>query len=115
MYRTIRHLLSAFLLVCAAIHVYGLFVHITNEGTLSHIIHTLSYLLCFVAVLFLHKKSRLAYAVGAIYPFIYHLNCATQSAIYEHKFNTICWLVTVVLPLGGWWLIRSTSVSPSDE
>lgn len=110
-----RRLLGAFFIVCAAIHVYGLFAHITDESTLSHVIHTISYLLCFIAVLSPSSKSKIAYSFGAIYPFAYHLHCALQSAIHSSNFNVICWLVVVVLPLGGWWLVKSISVLPNDK
>jgi hypothetical protein len=115
MQKVIRYLLSTFFLICAAIHIYGLFAHITDESTLSHIIHTLSYLLCFVAVFSPTRKSKIAYLIGTIYPFAYHLHCALQSALYTNNFNFICWLVAMVLLLGGWWLMKSTSISASDK
>lgn len=98
-------LFSLFLLFCAGVHVYGLFVPFNSESTASHTIHLLSYLLCLYSF---HNKSsygKWMYLAGMIYPVAFHAVCAYSTYIHQHRLNGICVLVVVALPLAWLWMI----------
>ena len=104
----VKVLLAVFLTICVLVHVYGLIYHPFPESDLSHIIHILSYSLCLFTFLRPVKYRLLLYCMGAIYPFIYHANCFFTPLIELHKFNSICMLVIIVLPLAGWLVYKQS-------
>lgn len=102
---TVKVLLAAFLAICVGVHVYGLLAPFSSESTLSHLIHLVGYSTCLLSVLLKKNPFTLPlYLCGALYPFFYHALCAWHSYSVAQELNYICWLVVVLLPLGGWWL-----------
>ncbi len=96
-----------FLVICVAVHVYGLASPISDESVSSHIVHSISYLLCLWAVL--HPSWRYAlfcYIPGMLYPVAYHALCAYRTFAEHGEANFICLLVVFLLPVGAWWLSR---------
>ncbi|HLP50896.1 MAG TPA: hypothetical protein VK154_08425 [Chitinophagales bacterium] len=100
-------LFSLFFIPAIGVHVYGLFVPITQESTASHIIHILSYSVCLITFLRPISYRLLLYSLAAIYPFMFHANCFFIPLLQQNKFNAVCLLVIVMLPLGGLWIYKS--------
>src|ERR1700722_1316092 len=96
---TANILFTIFLIICIAVHVVGLATHYSNEPVYSHIIHLVSYCICLLALLRPIPYRTLIYCLAAIYPFCYHANCAWVSYTLHDKFNGICILVVVEMPL----------------
>jgi hypothetical protein len=101
---TINILISLFLAICIAVHIYGLFYHPFPESDLSHIAHLTSYSLCLYTLLTRVKYRLLFYGIGSLYPFIYHLNCFYTQWVELHKFHPICFQVVAILPVGAFWV-----------
>lgn len=99
-------LFSLFFIPAVGVHVYGLFAPITQESTASHIIHIVSYSVCFFTFLRAIKYRLLLYALAAVYPFMFHANCFFTPLVQQNKFNAVCLLVIVMLPLGGLWIYK---------
>ena len=97
----LRILIGLFLAIAVAVHIAGLFMHVSDENILSHIIHIISYSLCLFMFLRSVKYRLVLYAIGAIYPFCYHANCFFTHLLQQQKFNSICFEVIVVLPLAA--------------
>ena len=106
MNRFITYLIALFLIVCIGVHVAGFFVHVSNEGMLSHVIHLISYSLLLLAFLRPVKFRLLLYCIGFIYPFCYHANCFFVSMLQQHHFNSICFDVIFVLPIAGIMILQ---------
>jgi hypothetical protein len=102
-------LLQAFFVVCILIHVYGLYSPITDEGVTSHIIHIISYSLCFMGLGALSTPNVLFYTLGCIYPFYYHFSFLAKQFYTNYTINFICLLVSVLLPT-GWLLLRKNKM-----
>lgn len=96
---------SLFLMFCAGVHVYGLFVPFNSESTGSHIIHLLSYLLCLYSFHSKSSYSKWMYLAGMVYPVAFHAVCAYSTYIHQHRINGICVWVVVALPLAWLWMI----------
>lgn len=103
-------LFALFFLPAIGVHVYGLFVPITQESTVSHIIHIISYSICFIALLRALPYRLLLYSLAAVYPFLFHANCFFTPLLQQQRFNWVCLLVIVMLPLGGIWISKSNEV-----
>jgi hypothetical protein len=99
-------LIATFLIICVAVHVYGLFSHSFPESDLSHVVHIISYSLCLFTFLRPVKFRLPLYVLGAVYPFLYHANCFFTPLIQQQKFNAVCLLVIVILPLAAWWVAK---------
>ena len=97
----IRGLIALFLTIAVTVHVVGLFMHVSDECILSHIIHIISYSICLFTFLRPVKFRLLLFGVGAVYPFYYHANCFFTHFFQQHYFNSICFEVIVVLPLAA--------------
>ena len=97
----IRGLIALFLTIAVIVHVVGLFMKLSDESILSHIVHIISYSLCLFTFLRPVKFRLLLYAIGAVYPFCFHANCFFTHLIQQHHFNSICFEVIVVLPLAA--------------
>jgi hypothetical protein len=93
-----------FFVPAIAVHFIGLFKHITDESTASHLIHVFSYSLCLYTILFAVKHRLSLYAIGAVYPFLFHANCFLTPLLQQNKISPICLLVIVMLPLGALWI-----------
>jgi hypothetical protein len=100
----IRALFSIFLAICIGVHIYGLLTHFNNESNASHVVHLISYSLCFYAFLKPINYRLALYSFGSIYPFLYHAHCAWLSYAQYSKWNGVCILVVVMLPLGALWV-----------
>ena len=112
-----KALFAIFFVICVAVHVLGLFKQITNEPTWSHIVHTISYCVC-LYTLFVSIKYRLwVYIVAASYPFVFHVNCAWHSYVDYNKFNAICILVIIMMPLAAVfiWNMEQENLSSVDS
>lgn len=96
-----RILFSLFLVVCIAVHIYGLLTHFNEESNLSHVIHTISYALCLFAYLFPVRFRLWLYVAGAAYPVAYHAYCFFGQLYELHKMNAICLLVILLIPLAA--------------
>lgn len=94
-------LFSLFLVICIAVHVYGLLTRFNDESVLSHIVHTLSYSVCLFTFLYPVKYRLILYFFGAVYPVAYHAKCFLSQIVYQSKFNSICFLVIFILPLAA--------------
>ncbi|MBX7181663.1 MAG: hypothetical protein K1X82_06090 [Bacteroidia bacterium] len=89
-----------FLGIAFVVHIYVPMAQPSNESNLSHIIHLLSYGSCGLAFISNYSIKKWMYGIGAIYPFIYHLNCAIHQWQDFGKFSPVCWLVVVMMPAG---------------
>lgn len=108
---TIYVLFTLFLLICIGVHVVGLTTHFSDEPVYSHIIHLISYCVCLYALLRSMPYRALIYALAAVYPFLYHGNCAWMSYTLHGRLNPICILVVVLMPLIGVWIWRQGSLN----
>jgi hypothetical protein len=99
-----KTLLVVFLLVCVAVHVYGLFTRFNNESNLSHIIHLLSYTLCLFTFLKVIRYRLWLYLAGLVYPFVYHAVCLGKTYNELNTVNYVCLLVVVLLPAIAYWI-----------
>lgn len=97
----IKVLIGLFLAIAAMVHILGLFTPVSDEGPVSHIIHIISYSLCLFTFLRPVKYRLWLYVTGMVYPFMFHTNCFFTPLIQQQKFNTICLLVIVILPLAA--------------
>jgi hypothetical protein len=93
-----------FFVPAVAVHFIGLFKHITDETTASHLIHVVSYGLCLYTFLFPVRHRLTLYITGAVYPFLFHANCFLTPLLQQHKISYVCLLVIVMLPLGALWI-----------
>jgi len=93
-----------FLAPAILVHIAGLFTHITDESTASHLIHVVSYSLCLYTILFPVAHRLSLYLVGALYPFLFHANCFLTPLLQQNKISYVCLLVIVMLPLGAVWI-----------
>lgn len=100
-------LFSLFLVICIAVHIYGLLTRFSDESIPSHIVHILSYSLCLFAFLYPVKYRLIIYLFGAVYPVAYHANCFFTQLIYQGKFNSICFMVIFILPLTAIILLKN--------
>lgn len=100
-------LFSVFLMFCAGVHVYGLFVPFNSESMASHIIHLLSYLLCLYSFYGRGGYSNWMYLAGMIYPVAFHALCAYSTYIQQQRINGVCVLVVLALPLAWLWMISN--------
>jgi hypothetical protein len=119
---TINILFTLFLIICIAVHVVGLCVaghlftitsRVSDEPVYSHIIHMVSYCVCLFVLLRPIKYRTLIYCLAAIYPFCYHAHCAWVSYTVHDKFNAICILVIIEMPLIALWIWKQASVKES--
>ncbi len=101
----VKILFSIFFSICVLVHVAGLFGQYVNEPLWSHIVHIISYCMCFYSLLFAIRYRFWIYMAGAIYPWYYHANCAWMSYTNLHQYNRICLLVVVMMPLGAAWVL----------
>ena len=109
-------LFTLFLLICIGVHVVGLATHYSDEPVYSHCIHLLSYCLCLYALLRKGIPYRaLIYFLAAVYPFLYHGNCAWMSYTLHGRLNPVCILVVVLMPLIGFWIWRQGSNLPGKR
>lgn len=53
----------------------------------------------------------LAYTLAAVYPFLYHANCAWNSYTLHDKLNGICILVVIMMPLIGVWIWNQSNLN----
>ena len=97
----LRVLIALFLTIAVTVHVVGLFMKVSDESILSHIVHIIGYSLCLFTFLRQIKFRLLLFGVGAVYPFYYHANCFFTHLIQQHHFNYICFEVIIVLPLAA--------------
>lgn len=97
----VKVLISLFLLIAVGVHVAGLFVHVSDESVLSHIIHLLSYSICLFAFLRPVKFRLIIYSIGMLYPVFYHACCFFKQLLELKKFNLICLEVIVILPMAA--------------
>jgi len=97
----IRILIAIFLLIALTVHVVGLFSPKSAEPLWSHIVHLVSYSLCLFTFLREVRFRLLLYFIGTIYPLAYHTHCFATQLLEFDKFNTICFLVIVILPLAA--------------
>ena len=109
---TINILFGLFLLICIGVHITGLVTHYSDEPVYSHIIHLVSYCMCLYALLRAIPMRTLIYGLAAVYPFLYHANCAWMSYSLHDKLNPICILVVVLMPLIGVWIWKQSSLNP---
>lgn len=106
----IKVLLAVFLAICVGVHVAGLFVPVSDETPLSHVVHLLSYSLCLFVFLKRIKFHLILYCIGFIYPFIYHALCLQKTYELTGKVNPICMLVVILLPAIGVWMWMETRI-----
>ncbi len=97
----IRIIVSLFLIIAITVHVVGLFSAISDEPLWSHIVHLISYSLCLFTFLREVRFRLLLYFIGTIYPVAYHAHCFVTQLLKLDKFNTICFLVIIILPLAA--------------
>ena len=97
----IRILISLFLIIAITVHVVGLFSPISDEPLWSHVVHLISYSLCLFTFLREQRFRLLLYFMATIYPVAYHAHCFATQLLEFDKFNAICLLVIVVLPLAA--------------
>ena len=109
---TIHGLFIVFLLICIGVHVTGLVTHYSDEPVYSHIIHLISYCVCLYALLRAIPMRTLIYVLAAVYPFLYHANCAWMSYSLHGRLNPICILVVILMPLIGVWIRKQSSLNP---
>ncbi len=100
-HQVIRILISLFLIVAITVHIVGLFSPISDEPLWSHIVHLISYSLCLFTFLREVRFRLLLYFIGTIYPVAYHAHCFATQLLKFDKFNAICFLVIVILPLAA--------------
>ena len=91
---------------------YGLATHFNKESNLSHVVHLLSYGICFFTFLKAVKFRLPLYLLAAIYPFAYHANCAWMTYSQLGKLNGVCLYVVVMLPLGAFWILSQREEAP---
>jgi hypothetical protein len=96
---------ALFFIPAIGVHVYGLIHPFTDESIPSHIVHVLSYSICFFTLLRPVKFRLLLYCVAAIYPFLYHANCFLTHLLQQDKLTPVCLLVIIMMPLGAIWII----------
>jgi len=97
----IKILISLFLLIAVGVHIAGLFMHVSDETILSHIVHLLSYAICLCAFMRPVKFQLSLYLIASVYPVFYHARCFFTQLSELHKFNSICFEVIVILPLAA--------------
>lgn len=97
----IRILISVFLVIAITVHVIELLHPTLSEPVWSHIVHLISYSLCLFTFLREVRFRLLLYFIGTIYPLAYHTHCFATQLLEFDKFNTICFLVIVILPLAA--------------
>ena len=97
-------LFSTFFVIFIGVHVVGLTTRFSDEPVYSHIIHTICYGICLYTIIRPIKHRTLLYSIAAVYPFLYHLNCAWTHYTLQGKISPICSLVVVLMPLGTMWL-----------
>jgi hypothetical protein len=98
--KILQNALILFLGIAFFVHIYVPMAQPSNESNLSHLIHLISYGACGLAFISNYWFKKWMYAVGMIYPFFYHLNCAITQWNKLGKFSVVCWLVVVMMPLG---------------
>jgi|GEM_PF-2518442 hypothetical protein len=108
---TINILFTLFLLICIGVHVAGLATHYSDEPVYSHVIHLTSYCICLYALLRPIPYRTLIYVLAAVYPFLYHANCAYRHYTLQGKLSPVCILVVVLMPLIGVWIWKQGSLS----
>lgn len=108
----VKVLISLFLLIAACVHIAGLFMHVSEEGILSHIVHLLSYSACLFTFLRPVKFRLIIYLLAAVYPVFYHARCFFTQLFELYKFNSICFEVIVLLPLAA-VIIRQNEKRPA--
>jgi hypothetical protein len=109
----VNFLFITFLFICIGVHVYGLARRFNDESIPSHIIHLVSYCVCLLALLRPIQYRTLIYCLAAIYPFCYHAHCAWVSYTVHDKFNAICILVIIEMPLIALWIWKQSSMKQS--
>lgn len=100
----VKILFALFFIPAIGVHVYGLIHPFTDESIPSHIIHVLSYSICFYTFLRPMKYRLALYGLAAIYPFAYHANCFFSHLLQQNKFTPVCLLVIVMMPMGAVWI-----------
>jgi hypothetical protein len=101
---TANILFTLFLIICIAWHVVALAMHLENDPVYVHLVFLVCYGICLLALLRPIKYRTIIYCLAAIYPFYYHAHCAWVSYTVHDKFNTICILVVVEMPLIALWI-----------
>ena len=96
----LKVLMNVFLLICIGVHIWGLMSPVTSEPVYSHVIHLVSYSVCLVSLTRPFLWARVAYTIGAVYPFIYHARCVWEHYETYHRLSPVCILVVVLLPVG---------------
>ena len=107
--------LALFLVIGISFHIYALYTHFTRETEQMHLTHILSYSLCLLAVLVKLRYRFIVFIFAAIYPFLYHANCAWVSFIDLGKINWICLDVVIMMPLGALWILRVSGNKPAAQ
>jgi hypothetical protein len=101
---TANILFTIFLIICIAWHVVALAKHLESDPVYVHIVFLICYSVCLFTLLRPIKYRTLIYCLAAIYPFYYHVHCAWVSYTVHDKFNSICILVVVEMPLIALWI-----------
>jgi len=108
---TITTLFTIFFLICIGVHLVGLFTRYSDEPVISHIVHTISYSVCLLTLLKPLRLRTLLYSSAAVYPFLYHANCAWVNYSVYGKLNPICILVVVMMPLCALWIWKQNNLA----
>ncbi len=116
----INVLVGLFLAIAASVHVAGLFVHVSNESVLSHIVHLVSYLACMFAFLRPVQFRLPLYLLASVYPVYYHTRCFFTQLFELNKFNTICFAVIALLPFAAYLIAiknkkRNSNTTPLPD
>ena len=102
-------LFALFLLICIGVHIVGLVTKYSDEPIYSHIIHTICYCTCLFALIRPLRYRTEIYSVAAVYPFLYHANCAWMHYSLQGKLHPICILVIILMPLIAAWIWSQTN------
>lgn len=97
----VKVLIALFLAIAVGVHIAGLFMHVSDESILSHIVHLLSYSVCLFTFLRSVKFRLFIYLLATVYPVLYHARCFFTQLLELQKFNSICFEVIVILPLAA--------------
>ena len=106
--KPLKILLTLYLLLAVALHVYDFFSGLTEEGPVSHLLHLVSYGLSAYLLWFYLPRAQLLMLGACLYPFAYHLHCAVQQAMVG-EIAWICWLVVLLQPLTVFVFFRQRS------
>ncbi len=111
----IRILIALFLSVAVVVHLVAPFLPgKLPEPLWSHVVHLISYGLCLFTFLRPVKYRLLFFGWGAVYPFMYHAHCFFTQLVNSGKFNPICLIVIVILPLTALLIGRNEKSSATQ-